>query len=129
MTKETIILLVDICNNLPVAFKLFFDELFTSSKYELIHVNSVQEALRILMKNNVDLIITDLKLLDRSGISLLIQTREMIPEIPIIVLSAYTDFVTKEDLSLLGVRHFFQKPPDLHQIKRAISKILQIEKH
>ncbi len=129
MLNETIILLVDTSKTLQLALERFFDGLFTASRYRLIHVMSVQESLQILKRNNVDLIITDLKLLDRSGISLLIQARETFPKIPIIVLSAYTDLVTKEDLVLLGVSYFFQKPSDLQQIKQAISEILQIEKH
>jgi len=74
------------------------------------------------------LIITDLQLLDASGISLLIQVKERFPNIPKIVLSAYTDLVTADDLELLEVNYFFQKPPDLSALELAIGKIFQLQK-
>ena len=122
------ILLVDVDENLRGAFANLFDLLCAERKYDLIQARSVQKALDIIYQNNFDLIISDLQLLDRSGISLLIQAKDKFPNIPIIVLSAYTDLVTKEDLKLLGATYFFCKPPDLSTLKQAIVKLLVLSK-
>ncbi|MCH7826740.1 MAG: response regulator [Bacteroidetes bacterium] len=126
MSKK--ILLVDIDDNLQEAFTSLLDKLFEGKQYNLFHVKSVQKALDILKKDNIDLIITDLQLLDRSGISLLIQVNNAYPNIPKIVLSAYTDIVSEEDLKLLGVKYFFQKPPDLSTLRSGIEQIFQLKK-
>ncbi len=128
MTQKVKILLVDIDDSLRGAFASLLDKLFAGKQYNLIQVKSVRKALDILKKDNIDLIITDLQLLDRSGICLLIQVNDAYPTIPKIVLSAYTDLVSVEDLELLGVKYFFQKPPELSLLRSGIEQIFQLKK-
>ncbi len=128
MTQKAKILLVDIDDSLRGAFTSLLDKLFVDKQYNLIQVKSVRKALDILKKDNIDLIITDLQLLDHSGISLLIQVNDAYPNIPKIVLSAYTDLITEEDLELLGVKYFFQKPPELSLLRSGIEQIFQTKK-
>jgi DNA-binding NtrC family response regulator len=128
MTQKAKILLVDIDDSLRGAFTSLLDKLFVDKQYNLIQVKSVRKALDILKKDNIDLIITDLQLLDHSGISLLIQVNDAYPNISKIVLSAYTDLVSVEDLKLLGVKYFFQKPPDLSLLRSGIEQIFQLKK-
>ena len=128
MAQKIKILLVDIDVNLKGALGNLLDKLFMGKQYNLIQVNLVRKALDIIKNNNINLIITDLQLLDCSGISLLIQVKERFPNIPKIVLSAYTDLVTEDDLELLGVNYFFQKPPDLYALERAIENTFHSER-
>lgn len=122
------VLLVDIDDNLKEALGNLFDKIFTGKQYDLIQVNLIRKALEIIKNNHIDLMITDLQLLDGSGISLLIQVQDSFPDIPKIVLSAYTDLISKEDMKLLGINYFFQKPPNLHTLKQGIEQILQLKK-
>ncbi len=122
------VLLVDIDDNLKEALGNLFDKIFTGKQYDLIQVNLIRKALEIIKNNHIDLMITDLQLLDGSGISLLIQVQDSFPDIPKIILSAYTDLISKEDMKLLGINYFFQKPPNLHTLKQGIEQILQLKK-
>ncbi len=128
MTMKMKVLLVDIDDNLKKALGNLFDKIFTGKQYDLIQVNLIRKALEIIKNNHIDLMITDLQLLDGSGISLLIQVQDSFPDIPKIVLSAYTDLISKEDMKLLGINYFFQKPPNLHTLKQGIEQILQLKK-
>ncbi len=128
MTMKMKVLLVDIDDNLKEALGNLFDKIFTGKQYDLIQVNLIRKALEIIKNNHIDLMITDLQLLDGSGISLLIQVQDSFPDIPKIVLSAYTDLISKEDMKLLGINYFFQKPPNLHTLKQGIEQILQLKK-
>jgi len=128
MQQNTKILLVDIDDSLREALGNLIDKIFTGKQYDLIQVNVIRKALHVIKNNHVDLMITDLQLLDGSGISLLIQVQDSFPDIPKIVLSAYTDLVSKVDLELLGVQYFFQKPPELSSLRSGIEKILQLKK-
>ncbi|RKY92736.1 MAG: hypothetical protein DRQ01_05885 [Ignavibacteriae bacterium] len=128
MQQNTKILLVDIDDSLREALGNLLDKIFTGKQYDLIQVNLIRKALHVIKNNHVDLMITDLQLLDGSGISLLIQVQDSFPDIPKIVLSAYTDLVSKVDLELLGVQYFFQKPPELSSLRSGIEKILQLKK-
>ena len=128
MQQNTKILLVDIDDSLREALGNLLDKIFTGKQYDLIQVNLIRKALHVIKNNHVDLMITDLQLLDGSGISLLIQVQDSFPDIPKIVLSAYTDLVSKVDLELLGVQYFFQKPPELSSLRSGIEKTLQLKK-
>ncbi len=128
MTMKMKVLLVDIDDNLKEALGNLFDKIFTGKQYDLIQVNLIRKALEIIKNNHIDLMITDLQLLDGSGISLLIQVQDSFPDIPKIILSAYTDLISKEDMKLLDINYFFQKPPNLHTLKQGIEQILQLKK-
>ena len=123
MTQKTEILLVDMDNNLRGELGNLLDRLFVGKQYNLIQVNLIRKALDFIRNNHIDLIITDLQLLDGSGISLLLQVKERFPDIPKIILSAYTNLVKEEDLELLGVNYFFQKPPDPSVLELAFKKL------
>ncbi len=128
MTKKIKILLVDIDDNLKKALGNLLNKIFTGKQYDLIQVNMIRKALDIIKNNHIDLMITDLQLLDGSGISLLIQVQDSFPNIPKIVLSAYTNLVSVEDLELLGIKYFFQKPPNLSSLRSGIEQIFQTKK-
>ncbi len=128
MTMKMKVLLVDINDNLKEALGNLLDKIFTGKQYDLIQVNLIRKALDIVKNNHIDLMITDLQLLDGSGISLLIQVQDSFPDIPKIVLTAYTYLVSDVDLELLGVKYLFRKPPNLSSLRKGIEKILQLKK-
>lgn len=118
------ILLVDEDLKIGVALHEFFRDFFTAKGYRMHHANTLSDALMYLQNEKVDLIITDLRLSQYSGLSLLIRSRFMPDKVPIIVLSAYTDLMSDEDWKLLGATEFISKPPDLNRLRAAISKAL-----
>ncbi len=125
-SSKTRILLVDDNANIMAALDRFFADLLGHRPYQLIHASTVQEALHHVETSEVNLIITELRLRDRSGLSLLVQAKAASPKTPIVVLTAYTDLVSREDLELLGVKWYFRKPIELPELQEAISQILQI---
>ena len=68
-----------------------------------------KEGVEYLQKNRYDLIITDLKM-PHDGLSLIENTREIYPDVPIIVISGFAD---RDDLIRcidLGIDNFIEKP-------------------
>ncbi len=123
MCKNTI-LLVDEDPKVGAAFQEFFQDFITDGKYRMIQATTLSDALKHLKENRIDLIITDLRLSQYSGLSLLIRVRATPNKVPVIVMSAYTDFMSVEDWKLLGATEFISKPPDLNLLQEVISKLL-----
>ncbi len=123
--SKTTILLVDEDPKIGAVFQEFFHDFFKSNEYQMIQATTLSDALAYLEQEKIGLIITDLRLSQYSGLSLLIRVRTMPYEVPIIVMSAYTDFISEEDWKLLGAAEFISKPPDLSRLREVVSRVLK----
>ncbi len=68
------------------------------------------EALEILTIEVPDIIITDIRMPNMSGIDFIRLAREKLPLTPIIVLSGYDDFIYVREALKLGVKDYLLKP-------------------
>ncbi|MFQ5638440.1 MAG: response regulator [bacterium] len=118
-------MLVDEDPKIGAAFQEFFFDFFKSKEYQMTQATSLRDALAYLEQEKIGLIITDLRLSQYSGLSLLIRARAMPYEVPIIVMSAFTDFMSVEDWKHLGAADFISKPPDLSRLREVISRVLK----
>ncbi|MFQ5864120.1 MAG: response regulator [bacterium] len=123
--SKKIILLADEDPKIGAALQEFFHDFLTAEGYRMIQATTLSDALAHLEQEKIGLIITDLRLSQYSGLSLLIRVRTMPYKVPVIVMSAYTDFISEEDWKLLGATEFISKPPDLSRLREVISRILK----
>lgn len=107
---------------------------FLDEDYEVFGVTSFEEAIKHL-SSKIDIIVTDLNLdpnnsNDRSGIELLKEAKIKIPEIPVILMTAYGRHGLANEVLRLGGFQFLSKPLDLENLeailKSAIKKELSI---
>lgn len=85
-------------------------------KYKTIISYSAYEALQLI--NKVDIIITDIRMPEMDGLSFIKFVREQMPDIPIIVISAYSDHIVKEEAFRLGTNYYLVKPIEANDLKR-----------
>lgn len=71
-----------------------------------------------------DLVITDLCMKDMSGIDLLGHIKELNPEIPVVVVSAFADVPQAVDAVRAGAFHFLTKPLELDAVHNLIHEAL-----
>lgn len=81
-----------------------------------------QEGLHKFLEEDIDLIITDLNMPMKNGISMIKDIKKISPYLPIIVTTACTSEVTDE-VKDLGIETFVLKPFD---IKELISKVYDL---
>ncbi|MBN1797696.1 MAG: response regulator [Spirochaetales bacterium] len=80
-------------------------------------------ALQLVQTNTYDVIITDFHIPDMQEAELIKKLTKQYPEIPLIVMSG--GLTGNEDkLARLGVYKFFEKPIDVKELKKAITRIL-----
>ncbi len=83
------------------------------------------QALEELRKNPADLIISDIKMPDMNGIELLKAARELLPEVEVIMMTAFASVDTARDAFLLGAYDFVQKPFDNDLLKETVTRALE----
>lgn len=86
---------------------------------------SGRRAMELLREETADLIISDVKMPDMGGIELLRAARELLPEVEVIMMTAFARVETARDAFLLGAYDFVQKPFDNELLKETVARALQ----
>jgi CheY-like chemotaxis protein len=101
------ILIVDDENNFLLSLK---DGL--SDTFSILCANNGQEALDILAGEEVNLVITDIKMPVMDGFELLAQMNNAYSDIPVIVMTAFGSSEMEERLDAMGAFQYVEKPID-----------------
>lgn len=87
---------------------------------------SVEEARAIFDKKKIDLLITDIRLPDGTGLELSERIRPDYPDLPIFLLSAYGDFEYAREAINLGIKQYFTKPTDLQALSAVLADMHEV---
>jgi len=88
----------------------FLSDVLTDDGHEVVHAADGDEAGRLLDERRFDLVITDLKMPGRDGMSLLRKVRAEQPEVEILVMTAHGTIDTAVEAMKLGAFDYVQKP-------------------
>ena len=80
----------------------------------------------MLTEKPYDLVITDLKMPGMDGIELFDELKDINPEIPVIILTAYGSLETAEEATKKGVADFITKPFRKDAILLTIKRVLEL---
>jgi two-component system response regulator PilR (NtrC family) len=84
-----------------------------------------RRALELLREEPAELIISDVKMPDMGGIELLRAARELMPDVAVVMMTAFATVETAREAFKLGADDFIQKPFDIEEMKILVSKILE----
>jgi two-component system response regulator AtoC len=96
---------------------------------ESVAADSAEEAIERLEHEQIDLVLTDLRMPGASGIELLGRVRVLDPEVPVIVMTAYGTIETAVDAMKRGAFDYVLKPFDLEVIELTIRKALDMRRY
>lgn len=82
------------------------------------------QALAELSKDPADLVISDIKMPDMNGIEMLRAARELLPDVEVIMMTAFASVDTAREAFLLGAYDFVQKPFDNDLLKETVNRAL-----
>jgi two-component system NtrC family response regulator len=85
-------------------------QVLTDEGFQTIPANNGREALERLKVDSVNLIITDGRMPDLSGMELLSEVKETHPDIPVILITAYGSVSLAVEALKKGAFYFFEKP-------------------
>lgn len=84
---------------------------------------SGNEALEILCRDAVDIVITDIRMPDMDGLTLIEKAKAKYPEMKFLLLTGYAEFAYAEKAISLGVIAYLLKPLSNQELKEALDKI------
>jgi len=115
------ILVVDDEEGIRSSLKDFLEE----NQFDVLAAENGQEALEIIEKNSIDLVMTDLLMPRMDGIALTRTVIEMGFDIPIIVMTAYASIENAVESIKAGAAEFVSKPFKFNHTLFIIKKVLE----
>jgi ATP-dependent Lon protease len=82
------------------------------------------EALQILAAEEIDLVITDLKMDRMDGLQLLQQINRLAPEIPVIMVTGFATVSSAVEALKKGAAHYLGKPVNLLELRKTVKEVL-----
>ncbi|WP_300459982.1 sigma-54 dependent transcriptional regulator [Desulfobacula sp.] len=116
------ILIVDDEKNYP----MIIGELLQEEGYTSLTASSGMEALDILNTELIDLVLTDVKMPGMSGIQLLQKIKEIKPDIPVIIMTAYGSVEKAVEAMHMGAYTFILKPFENQALIAHIAKAISV---
>lgn len=107
-----------------VSFCLMMKTFLTKKGFEVFNAFSFKEATVILKDQQLDLVLTDVRLPDSDGIEILKYIKEVNPAIQVILMTGYTDIKTAVNVMKMGAFDYVSKPINSDEILHTINKAL-----
>jgi DNA-binding response OmpR family regulator len=93
-------------------------------KYEVIIANNGREALHQLKKNDIDLVISDIRMPDINGLDLLVKVKKEFPQTKVIIMTAYGSSDVQKEANRRGSLFYIEKPFEINDIRKIIIDLI-----
>ncbi len=91
--------------------------------FQILSASNGKEALELISKNVIDIIITDYRMPEMNGLSLLKKVKEINPEIEILVMTAFGNIEDAVNIMKAGAYDYITKPVDLDELETLLKRI------
>jgi DNA-binding NtrC family response regulator len=95
--------------------------------FQVILTRSAEAALEAMRRETIGMILLDIKMPGKDGMSLLRELKEKWPNIPVIVMSGYATTETVEQVSRTEAATFIAKPFTPDELVEAVAKVIEKE--
>jgi len=93
-------------------------------KYEVLIANNGKEALNLLGKGRIDLVISDIRMPDVNGLDLLVRIKRDHPETKVIIMTAYGSSDVQKEANRRGSVYYIEKPFEISDIRKIIINLI-----
>ena len=100
--------------------------ILSGAGYEVLTANSVAASIAILNRTSVDLVITDLRLSDATGIDLIKHIKKNSPEIEVILMTAYGSLDITIEAIKAGAYYYLEKPYTPDRLFTLVDRAFQL---
>ena len=121
MSSKATILITDDEKSIRNALK----EILEFENYVTLEAENGEEALKVVEKENVNLVMLDIKMKGMDGIEVLEQLKKIKPEIPVIMISGHGTIKIAVEATKNGAFDFLEKPPDLNRLLTSVRNALK----
>lgn len=107
------------------SYRQLLSLVFQGDGHDIRTASNGHEALLMLEDAPADVIISDVKMPDMDGIEMLRAVRETLPDLGVILMTAFASVETAREAFKLGADDFIQKPFDVEELKLIVKKTLE----
>lgn len=100
--------------------------ILSEAGYEVLTAHSVAAAIGILKETTVDLVVTDLRLSDATGIDLTIHIKRTTPDVEVILMTAYGSIDVTIEAIKAGAYYYLEKPYTPDRLFALVDRALQL---
>ncbi len=118
---ETILIVDDEKNYL-----IILEALLAPEGYEIITEDNASNALRLIREADLDLVITDMKMPGKNGIQILEEAKNIDPELPVIIMTAYGTIEMAVEAMKKRAYDYITKPFRNEELKLTVKKGLEL---
>ena len=97
---------------------------YNSQSHRVITANSVNDGLLSAASNDIDLILLDLKMPVKTGLEGLPDFHDVVPDVPIIMITAFHDMESTIEAMKNGADDYIHKPVDINELDQAVARAL-----
>jgi DNA-binding NtrC family response regulator len=97
-------------------------EVNLQDQYHVLLARDGEEALRIFKENEVNLLLTDMRMPQRDGLSLLHEVKRLRPEVPVILITAYGTIESAVNAMKEGAADYLLKPIKMEEVDLVIQR-------
>jgi DNA-binding NtrC family response regulator len=90
--------------------------------YNVLQAESGEKGLELLKKNQIDFVLSDMKMSGISGREVLEEVQKLNPEIPVVISTAYGEIDSAVNLMKSGAFDYLQKPIELSDLLKLIER-------
>jgi len=123
MTRQRRVLVVDDEEDLTWSISKHLAK--DKDKYQLIAVNTGKSALDAMSQLPFDLVISDIRMPDISGLDLLLKIRDRYPQTKVIIMTAYGSSEVHDEANRRGCFKYIEKPFGIHELREFILNALE----
>ncbi|TKJ31576.1 MAG: hypothetical protein CEE40_00710 [Chloroflexi bacterium B3_Chlor] len=102
----------------------FLKESLEEKGYEAVTAHTAGEGLKVATRQQIDLVLLDLKLPDGDGIDVLYEIRKVDSNLPVIVLTGHAAVESAVQAMKLGAYDYLEKPINLAQLSSSVAEAL-----
>ena len=95
-----------------------------NDSYEVEEAENGLAGLEMIMSNDYDLVLCDIKMPKMDGVEVLEKVKKIKPEIPMVMISGHGDLDTAVNTMRLGAFDYISKPPDLNRLLNTVRNAL-----
>ena len=107
------------------SYRQLLSLVFEGDKHTIRTAMNGREAVEMLKIKPAEVIITDVKMPDMNGIELLRAARELLPDVGVVLMTAFATVETAREAFKLGADDFIQKPFDVEELKIIVKKAFE----
>ena len=93
--------------------------------YKIYSASSGTEGIELIQKNMIDIVLSDYKMPDKTGLEVLETVKEINPEISFVILTAYGTVENAVKAMRLGAFDYISKPVDLDELDLLLERIIE----